>query len=146
MSPAFSSCTPSNIGQQDELFRAQCPGDFAGGDVRVDIIGLTFSPYSNRRNNRNKPAVSERGQHSGVDGIDFAYQPDIDLLQFVVFAFRNQAHLPGHHQFAVLAGEANGAAAVTGNQRRNLFVEPLQHHLGSFHGGLVSHAHAAYKT
>src|SRR4029453_7088832 len=80
----------------------------AGHQVGVDVVGLPRATDADWRDDGNEAVLGEEADGLGVDRLDLADEPDVDL-----FAAGEAVRAPaGPEQARVLAREADGPAAV----------------------------------
>ena len=143
----FQAC---HIGEQDQFLGAQHLGHFAGDEVRVDVVADTLFIYADRGDHRNEITAGDQVDDGGVDTLHFAHMADVDnfrgLQGRIVFVLSLEQHLAGLDQASILAGEADGLAAVVLDQVDDVLVDQTaEHHLYHVHGFLIGDAHALNK-
>src|SRR5713101_5368624 len=136
---------PFNVRKQNEFFGTQRTGDFAGGDIGVDIVGETVPSVADRRNYRDEAGFLERAKHGGIDFRDLADEPDINRGWSPVLILHDHPHLARNDQVAVLAREPDRASTLARDEPDNIFVDSLEHHLGRFHRLGVCHPHPTHE-
>src|SRR5690606_30275070 len=133
-----------DVGQQHQLLGAQRLGHLAGHQVGVDVVGGAVRAHADRRDHRNEVALHQHVQQVGIHADHLADLADVD--DFRLGHFRG---LPGHGQLAgadqlgVLAGQADGLAAVLVDQIDDALVDlTTEDHLHHVHGRGVGDPHA----
>src|SRR5690606_38885617 len=137
-----------DIGQQHQLFGFQRFGHLAGHQIGVDVVGLAVRSHADRRDHRNEVALDQHFQQIGVDPDHFADMADIDDFRLGhLRGLAGHGELLGANQLGILAGQADGTAAVAVDQVDDVLVDlATEDHFHYIHGLCVGHAHAVDKV
>ncbi len=104
----------------------------------------SVAAHADRRDHRNEVALDQHVQQSDVDPGDFAHMADVDDLRLGhLRGLAGHGELLRADQLGVLAGQADGAAAVAVDQVDDVLVHlAAEDHLHHVHGRRVGDAHA----
>ena len=93
----------------------------------------------------NEGVVLQRLDDGRIDGVDLADKTDVE--EFARFFAVRHLHAARADQAAVLAGQADGLAAVVVDQHDDILLHfAAQHPLHHFHGFFVGDAHALHES
>ena len=139
----------TDIGEDDELLRAERRGHGAGDQVGVDVVRAPVFADAHRGDDRDGIGGLEVLQDGRVYGLDVADEsvvlvlaPGAEVCPKLLgpFGFREGFSFD---EPAVLAAQPDGLGPVAADQRRDLLVDGApEDHLDDFHRGFVGHAHA----
>src|SRR5690606_34905648 len=137
----------SDVGQQHELLGAQGLGDLAGHQVGIDVVGGAVVADADGRDHRDEIIRDQPVDQLDVDLTDFPHLPHVNDLRLVgAGRAAGDLELARPVQVGVLAGQAQGLAAVLVDQVGNVLVHlATEDHLHHIHGRAVGHAHAFYE-
>ena len=129
-----------DVRHQQQFFRFQLTGDFSGDEIGVDIQCFPIFSATDGGDDRDELRPVERVQDIGVDPFDVADQAEVDDLRPVGFGtFFDLAKPFGLDQIAVLAGDADGVAAVPIDEGDDVLVDLAAqyhfHHVDHFFAG-----------
>ena len=120
-----------DVGEVDELLRAQRLGDGAGDDVGVDVVRLAGLVGADRGDDGDELVVEQAVEDGRVDRGDIADEAEL------------RAAGGGADQPGVLAADPDGVVAVQVDRRHQLRVDLAdQHHAGDVDGLGVGDAQA----
>ena len=139
-----------HVGEQDQFFCPQHFGHLAGHQVGIDVVAGAAVVHADGGDNGDEVAAGEQVDNAGVDALHFAHVADVDDFRGLQFRAVRVAglehHLAGLDQAPVLAGEADGLAAVVLDQVDDVFIDQAaEHHLHHVHGFPVGDTHALNK-
>ena len=122
-----------DIGQVDQLVRADGAGDGAGCLIRVDVVGIELLVHAQRRDDRQVVLLQQVKEDGRIDVRDLADKADI--LPVGVFFLDGQ-------KISVLAADADGPDAQLRDHGDQLLADAPQDHLGDLTGLGVGDAQA----
>src|SRR5580698_2655891 len=113
-----------DVRQENELLGPQGLGHLAGCGVRVDVQRVTLAVDADRGDDGDEPGLDELVDDVGHDLDDLAHAPRVDLRVGAAVDSRADArHLARADEPVVLAGEADGAAALLADEPHDLLVD-----------------------
>jgi hypothetical protein len=134
-----------HVGQEKKPLRTHGAGDSAREGVRVDVVGLPVRAGCEGRQDRDQLGLQHRVENRAIHVLGLADEAEIDRLLGVRFGIDRGAHglaCPHHH--AVLARQADGAAALRPDPADDLLVDGAgEDHLDHLDGRLVRDPQAA---
>src|SRR5690348_1830616 len=113
-----------DIGEQDQAFGGDRACDGAGHRVGVDVVGLSLRVNADRRHDRDQVGIHDHPEHFGIDRLGLADKAEIDRnARARGWVELRALDLLRENQIAVLAGDADRAAARGINTGDDLFVD-----------------------